>query len=59
MINIKNIFKSPTIDEIVQAEKDQAQRSLLTAEASECYHRHMANYHRERIEKLQQRPSAA
>jgi hypothetical protein len=46
------LLQPPTAIKLAEEELDQAQRELLKAHSAQEYAHHMANYHHERIERL-------
>lgn len=49
---LKNLMKKPTAAELAAAELEQAEKSLLEAQAAAEYARAMCQYHQGRISRL-------
>jgi len=55
MLNqLKQLFKTPTADELAQREYDEARRELLVSQSAAEYHQSMIEYHIKRLLRLQE-----
>jgi hypothetical protein len=51
---LKQLFKTPTADELAQREYDEARRELLVSQSAAEYHESMIDYHIKRLLRLKE-----
>lgn len=51
---IKQVFKTPTADELAKREYDEARRELLVSQSAAEYHNSMIEYHIKRLLRLKE-----
>jgi hypothetical protein len=51
---LKQLFKTPTADELAQREYDEARRELLISQSAAEYHESMIDYHIKRLLRLKE-----
>lgn len=51
---LKQLFKTPTADELAQREYDEARRELLMSQSAAEYHGSMIDYHIKRLLRLKE-----
>lgn len=51
---IKQVFRTPTADELVKREYDEARRELLVSQSAAEYHNSMIEYHIKRLLRLKE-----
>jgi len=51
---LKQLFKTPTADELAQREYDEARRELLISQSAAEYHESMIEYHIKRLLRLKE-----
>lgn len=51
---IKQVFKTPTADELAKREYDEARRELLMSQSAAEYHESMIEYHVKRLLRLKE-----
>ena len=55
MLNlVKELFKTPTADELAKREYDEARRQLLMSQSAAEYHQSMIEYHIKRLLRLKE-----
>ena len=55
MLNLlKQVFKTPTADQLAQREYDEARRELLMSQSAAEYHQSMIEYHIKRLLRLKE-----
>jgi len=55
MLNqLKQMFKTPTADELANREYDEARRELLVSQSAAEYHQSMIDYHIKRLLRLKE-----
>lgn len=55
MLNqIKELFRTPTADELAKREYDEARRQLLVSQSAAEYHQSMIEYHIKRLLRLKE-----
>lgn len=51
---VKQVFKTPTADQLAQREYDEARRELLLSQSAAEYHQSMIEYHIKRLLRLKE-----
>lgn len=51
---VKQVFKTPTADQLAQREYDEARRELLMSQSAAEYHQSMIEYHIKRLLRLKE-----
>jgi hypothetical protein len=51
---LKQMFKTPTADELANREYDEARRELLVSQSAAEYHQSMIDYHIKRLLRLKE-----
>ena len=51
---LKQLFKTPTADELAKREYDEARRELLMSQSAAEYHQSMIEYHIKRLLRLKE-----
>lgn len=51
---LKQLFKTPTADELANREYDEARRELLVSQSAAEYHQSMIDYHIKRLLRLKE-----
>ena len=51
---LKQLFKTPTADELAKREYDEARRELLISQSAAEYHQSMIEYHIKRLLRLKE-----
>lgn len=55
MLNlVKELFRTPTADELTKREYDEARRQLLVSQSAAEYHQSMIEYHIKRLLRLKE-----
>lgn len=51
---LKQMFRTPTADELARREYDEARRELLSSQSAAEYHQSMIEYHIKRLVRLEE-----